>query len=232
MKLVKLLVVLFLTGCVTPETKPEVPTELPPPVEQPPEKCLMVEEVIKRAQGDHLIMPFKMPMAHEAHYLVKSRDRASVSSVTEKIGDHMFRTCALLQGRWKEFYPGLSSDCRELYRGRGATEWTPAEGGGQIGRGVGLLLPSVECEASLGTMYWASGFKPPYDTRFIAINPANGRGFVACMGYEAGPGDKKLGGGLSTEALYYLGAKHAQTPIVFGRAVDQTLPYGPVECAR
>lgn len=210
-----------------PDPKPE---PKPDPKPGKPAKCALIQEFLKRAQGDVLQMPVQMPMAHEAHYLIKNLDPKVVSAQVEAIKPHLQRTCdKLLKGDWKKFFQEIkSSDCREVYASRGSTEWTPPEP--TRGRGSSDYYPSVECEAATGNMYWAKGLAPKKGERFIVQNPENGKAFVLCMGYEAGPGDPAKSGGLSSEGLHYLKAKHGKTKLILGRAVDQTLPYGPVEC--
>lgn len=198
------------------------------------EESIALQYAVKKADGSYergtynLKMPVTKKVAHEAHYLIEGKDPPSVSDMHQSLDAHLKRTCALLHGAWAVGYPGLSADCHEIYSGGGANEWTPAEGGG-VGRGNGARYPSTECEAATGNMYWAKGASPKPGTRFIAKHPTSGKAFVMCFGYEAGPGSPQQSGGLGTEALYYLGGKH-NSVMVLGRAVDQTLPYGPITC--
>lgn len=234
-----------------PNVEPAKPSPLPVPAVPHPTQiganCDVSKEPVHlqysaiggvKQHGDYMQpMPVTKPVAHEAHYVVRGLDSDNLKGMEDQLQPHLDRTCALLHGKWAPYYPGLSAKCSEVYtrsssgKSNGTTQWTPAEGGGAVGHGVGALYPSVECEAATGNQYWASGARPAAGTRYLATNPANGKSFVLCMGYEAGPGEKDHGGGVSTEALYYLVAKHGST-LTLGRAIDQTLPYGPVVCQK
>jgi hypothetical protein len=61
------------------------------------------------------------------------------------------------------------------------------------------------------------------------MNPLTGQAVVAAAGYENGPGDTSRVGGACEEIHHYLGTNHLGT-LTFGQAVDQTLPYGPINC--
>lgn len=222
-------ILLVLTGCVTTPPAPE-----PTPPSGP--NCDMVAEDLLLqynsggAKGTYTqTMPVTKPMAHESHYIVPGLDPEGLTTQTDRIKPHLQRTCdQLLRGKWAKYFPGMSADCHEIYRGGGWSEWTPPE----PTRGHGsAAYPGVECEAATANMYWTSKSAPAKGTRFLAKNPKNGKVFVLCMGYEAGPGDKAFGGGLGSEAMYYLGAAHGSV-LTLARAADQTLPYGPVECGK
>lgn len=246
------LLFLLALSCVSTSPKQPVPQPVEPPkpgepvVVHPPvilpakPDCSLVSEKIllnyAAVEGKKTIiqhytqqMPVTKPIAHEAHYLIKNLDPKVVNSQTDAIAVHLARTCKLLTaGMWAKFYPGVKTDCASIYDSAGGKEWTPPEP--DRGRGSGDYYPSVECEAATGNMFWGPGASPKPGTRFLVKNPKNGKSFVLCMGYEAGPGDKVFAGGIGTEAMKYLGAQHGST-LTLGRAVDQTLAYGPIECA-
>lgn len=106
--------------------------------------------------------------------------------------------------------------------------WAPAgEGGSEFGQGsTGAPLPVIE-EAWYVNMYWRD--RPAKGTRMIVRNPANGRAVVAAAGYETGPGNNSRIGGASEEIHHYLGTSHLDT-LEMGFAVDDSLPFGPIDC--
>ncbi|MBU0549860.1 hypothetical protein KKB55_22745 [Myxococcota bacterium] len=109
-----------------------------------------------------------------------------------------------------------------------AEAWAPAgEGGSEYGQGsTGAKLPLV-AEAWYVNMYWRD--RPAAGTRMIISNPANGRAVVAAAGYETGPGDNSMIGGVTEEIHDHLGTGHRGV-LTLGFALDQDLPYGPIDC--
>ncbi|MEL6179986.1 MAG: hypothetical protein AAFS10_13590, partial [Myxococcota bacterium] len=106
--------------------------------------------------------------------------------------------------------------------------WAPAgEGGSRFGQGsTGQPLP-VEDEAWYVNMHWRD--RPAPGTRMIVFNPHNNRAVVAAAGYETGPGSPTAIGGACEEIHHALGSEHRDT-LLMGFAVDQDLPFGPIEC--
>lgn len=106
--------------------------------------------------------------------------------------------------------------------------WAPeGEGGSRWGQSAySRPLPVVE-EAFYVNMYWSP--RPAPSTRLIVRNPANGRAVVAAGGFETGPGANTAIGGVSEEIHHHLGTNH-RSVLQLGFAVDQTLPFGPIEC--
>ncbi len=106
--------------------------------------------------------------------------------------------------------------------------WAPeGEGGSQWGQSAyGRPLPVIE-EAFYVNMYWSP--RPAASTRLIVRNPANGRAVVAAGGFETGPGSNTAIGGVSEEIHHHLGTNHRST-LQLGFAVDQDLPFGPIDC--
>ena len=162
----------------------------------------------------------------EAHY-VTTHDQITPQTDTDGIQNHLSYSCALLHG----LGINVSSDCHEIYVS-GMNTWTPAEGGGAVGMGARTnYRPGPTEEMFQGNFYYASGQLPAPGTRYIITNPANGRSIVASFGYEVGPSDPKWLGGLTPEASYYLDQyDNENSPLDVGRAVDQTLPFGPIQC--
>ena len=110
----------------------------------------------------------------------------------------------------------------------GAEAWCPAgEGDCQYGQGsTGVAVPAL-AEAWYVCMYWKN--KPTKGTRFLVMNPANGKAVVAAAGYETGPGDGTRLGGAVEEIHEYCGTSHLGT-LMFAELKDQTLPYGVISC--
>jgi hypothetical protein len=105
--------------------------------------------------------------------------------------------------------------------------WAPSPTGGVYARGsTGAPLPPL-AEAWYVNMVWKD--KPAPGQRMILYNPANGRAIVAAAGYETGPRSNEALGGASEEAHHALGVGHLGE-LVMGFALDQSLPYGPVDC--
>lgn len=142
---------------------------------------------------------------------------------TEGIDAHLLRSCTLLK-KWR---PDLTT-CTSVYNASYKKVWTPAESG-KIGQGsVGNLRPSPLEEMFSGNMYWTSTTKPKPGTKFLARSPS-GKRVVFVMGYETGPRDPKLLGGLQPEVHFLLGTD-GSSQIEIGRLKDQSLPLGPVNC--
>lgn len=162
----------------------------------------------------------------ESHYLT-TNDNVVPTSDTDGVQAHLSYSCGLLQVMgWN-----VSSDCHEVYPAFLAT-WTPAEGGGNIGQGArGSYRPAPLEEMFQGNLDYAPGQLPPPATRYIITNPSNGRSIVASFGYEIGPSDPKWLGGLTPEAHYYLDRYNNDTTVLeMGRASNQSLPFGPIQC--
>ena len=115
---------------------------------------------------------------------------------------------------------GFETDRRE--------PWAPAgEGGSMYGQGsTGRPVP-VAAEAWYVNMYWRD--RPAMGTRMIVRNPATGHAVVAAAGFETGPGANDFIGGAAEEIHDDLGTNHGEI-LEFGFAVDQSLPYGPIDC--
>jgi hypothetical protein len=86
-------------------------------------------------------------------------------------------------------------------------------------------LPVLD-EAWYVNMYWRD--RPTRGTRMILRNPANGRAVVASAGWETGPGSNSWVGGATEEVLDWL--QRGSGPLELGFAVDQSLPFGPIDC--
>lgn len=114
------------------------------------------------------------------------------------------------------------------FTGAGTEAWCPAnEGGCEYGQGsTGVAVPAL-AEAWYICMYWKN--KPAKGTRFLVMNPSNGKAVVAAAGYETGPGDGSRLGGAVEEVHDYCGTKHLGT-LMFAELKDQTLPYGQITC--
>ena len=78
-------------------------------------------------------------------------------------------------------------------------------------------------------MYWKGEHKPAKGTRYLVVNPATGKTIVAAAGYETGPGDLSNIGGAVEEIHYLMGTSH-KSVLTFGELIDQSLPYGEIDC--
>jgi hypothetical protein len=63
----------------------------------------------------------------------------------------------------------------------------------------------------------------------LVYNPANGRAVVTAAGYETGPGSSLRIGGACEEVHDHLETSH-RSKLLMAFLVDQTLPFGPIEC--
>ncbi|MGE3669878.1 MAG: hypothetical protein AB7K71_09475 [Polyangiaceae bacterium] len=161
----------------------------------------------------YLRTPATGPVVKEAHLVTVSDDFGGgwPTSFTDQIARHY----------------NLSQAATNYTMTR-SEPWAPAgEGGSQYGQGsTGVPLPVV-AEAWYVNMYWRN--KPAAGTRMIIKNPANGRAVVAAAGYETGPGSNTAIGGVTEEIHNYLGTGH-RDDLQLGFAVNDSLPYGPIQC--
>ncbi len=205
-----------LTSCTSaPQMNPSAPIQH---VETPKGKCALVEETLQ-LQNQKVDLPAVGLFTLESH-LLTDKDPGSVSSITDRIAVHISRSCAELQNF------DSSITCAKAYISKWVNQWTPAEGG-HIGEGSVSKKPSVQEEMWSGNMYWTAATKPKPGTRFIAQYQE--KAVVVIVGYETGPRNPKFLGGLQGEVLFALRATD-ESPITWGRAVDQTLSPGPVVC--
>lgn len=191
--------------------------------------CALVAERIGLRQGT-LDFPRQGLFVTEAHYATReeSFNGSAYPSVDDAgIEDHLQASCDLLHSRYG--FQG-SSTCAEVFRYSYERVWTPAEGGGAVGETATGTKPSREQEMFQGNMMYLAGQRPAPGTRYILTNPGNGRSVVVSFGYEVGPSSSTYLGGLTTEVHWAL-QDTGTTQLRIGRARDQSLPYGPVECA-
>ncbi len=121
-----------------------------------------------------------------------------------------------------------STNCSGCPKGK----WTPPEGG-LMGQGSGSK-PPASTEPWGMNMRWkdATGNKinPPAGTKVIITATKTGKSVVAAAGYEWGPGNTQYIAGAQNEVLHNLDISHGGE-VTIGFAVDQTVPYGPINCA-
>ncbi len=150
--------------------------------------------------------------------------RSFPKSVSENISSHIDRSCKLLAG----LIPGVN--CGEVYSSKWDKEWTPPEHG-KAGQGaLGAVRPSKEEEIWIFNMMWVGNSMPKAGTKFLAT--FNGKSAVVVGGYERGPSSKKFLGGFQKEVLWYLGAQEGSSRVTLSALTDQSLPPGPITCAR
>jgi hypothetical protein len=161
--------------------------------------------------GNHLAMPATGPVVREAHLVTQEEPEPYPSTSTDELSEHY----ALSQSR-----TGFV-----MHR---AEPWAPLEGGDFYGCGIGSpsLFPVLD-EAWYVNMYWTPAARPPRGTRMIVRKPGTSRAVVVSAGFETGPGDLSMIGGVPEETHFYLGGDPTWT---FGIAVDQSLPLGPRVC--
>jgi len=169
--------------------------------------------------GEALPMPATGKVVKEAHLVTVSdqADNGSTSwwpaSSTEFLTQHKARTAQ---------QTGIEYTRTE--------NWAPAgEGGCEYGQGsTGRAVPD-EAEPWYICMYWKGEHKPAKGTRYLVVNPATGKTIVAAAGYETGPGDLSNIGGAVEEIHYLMGTSH-KSVLTFGELIDQSLPYGEIDC--
>lgn len=213
-----------------------VPAPLVEPIK--PDPCAMVQETIKlqeaiRERGKPTRfatydqpMPVLKAIAHESHYLVRGIDPPKVSSVTDRMKEHLARSCGLLRTKYAAFFPALDDKCSQIYKRGGDLQWTPPEP--ITGQGA-RPYTSQECELWTGNMFFTKASFPAPNTKFLLVSAKLKKAVVLCIGQELGPGSRLFAGGASTESLRYLEAGHGSV-LTLGRAVDQKIPFGPIEC--
>lgn len=169
--------------------------------------------------GEKLPMPATGKVVKEAHLVTVSDQTANgstqwwPSSSTEYLAQHKVRTAQ---------QTGIDYARTE--------SWAPAgEGGCEYGQGsTGRAVPD-EAEPWYVCMYWKGEHKPAKGTRYLVINPVTGKAIVAAAGYETGPGDLSNIGGAVEEIHHLMGTNHRGI-LTFGELIDQTLPYGEIDC--
>lgn len=170
-------------------------------------------------------LPTTGRMFGESHLATTSDPSpAQLESVTDRIEAHLMRSAAILRDRF-----GIT-DQSAVYAQRWARQWTPAEGGGLVGQGSISVLAPPDAEMFVFNMMHRRGDVPPPGERWLLCNAAAGRCAVAAAGYEIGPTNQAVLGGVQRELQFVLGATNATPITVHGPLRDQSLPYGPVTC--
>ena len=181
--------------------------------------CGLRQTTIERVNTpSQITLPRAGSVVREAH-MVTTRDQLIngtgwwPSSKDDKLAAHKQRTAEIT---------GISYNRTE--------SWCPAgEGGSLWGQGsTGRAVPE-DAEAWYICMYWRSATRPAPGTRFLVINPSNGKAVVAAAGYETGPGDGARLGGAVEEVHQYCGTTHGSN-LAFAEMIRQDLAYGPINC--
>lgn len=180
--------------------------------------CGIKSGIMKRINTPSQInMPATGPVVKEAH-LVTTVDQAGNTS----------------------WWPSTKTDSLDKHKSRTASNtgivfnrtenWAPAgEGGSKYGQGsTGRAIPE-DAEAWYVCMYWAKETRPAAGTRYLVINPANGKAVVAAAGYETGPGEGTMIGGAVEEVHHHCSTGH-KSILTFAELRNQLLPYGPITC--
>lgn len=122
----------------------------------------------------------------------------------------------------------IAQQCPECNTDPKKSEWTPAEGDGDIGQGSRLALGQVPTahEPWIMNARWTT--LPPAGTKVIITAKKTGKSVVAVAGYETGPGaETNNNAGAQKEVLARLGIGH-KDQVTFGFASDQSLTPGTV----
>lgn len=167
-------------------------------------------------------LPATGRMVGESH-LVTTADRQPAQQ-GERIQTHLERSCRIMMQR----FPDL--DCGRVYNADWIRQWTPAEGGGQLGQGSSGQKPAPEAELYAFNMMWRPGAAPEAGSRWLICNEAGSRCVVAAGGYETGPAEERWLGGVQRELQYFLGADNETPVTVRGPLRNQSVPFGPVDC--
>lgn len=177
-------------------------------------------------------MPVTGKMIVESHYITKQDGLTpgSLTSVTDRISGHLARACEVLSQKF-----GVT-DCKKAHAASYERQWNgqdPKPPGAQLGVGGRWWIdksmpPDSLTEMFTANMYWSSVNLPKYPTKYL-ISTAAGKHVVVNMGYEQGP-PKQWVVGVQPEIRYFLGVQNEAT-VTVGRLKDQSLPYGPIDCA-
>lgn len=185
--------------------------------------CEFEPVTYKLNDGRVVNLPTTGPVIQESHYV--TIEDSMPSTVTDNIQKHLDRSCNLMS----ELFGISTSVCPEIYKLTWQKQWTPAESG-MIGQNARSIKMPIRDEMFLGTMFFSGKSNmPPIGEKWILKNPANGKAVVLAMGYEVGPRSSKLLAGTPIESFYFLSADN-QAVLQLGKAKDQSLQTGPIDC--
>jgi len=192
--------------------------------------CTPEPITIHRVGGSKVRLPKSGQMWGESHYVTREDGPFSSGGYPknkdEKIKRHLNRSLKAYQ----HYDPTATFDSLYGDLPQYQQVWTPSEGG-NIGQGsIGdsqLRLLTTEAEMWFLTMYWKSSSKPAPFTRFLVS--ANGKNVVCNAGFETGPGDTNLLGGVTWEVHKWLGTGNS-SDLKVTLLRDQMAPFGPVVC--
>jgi len=205
----------------------DLPTPVMERVQEQPSSC-QGYPLTMRLRGRTVTLPASGVWTLESH-LATSEDvfpdsRSFPKSVSENISSHLNNSCSLLS----KLVDGV--DCGEVYGTKWDKMWTPPENG-KAGQGaVGGVRPSNEEEMWIFNMMWMGKSMPEPGTKFLASY--NGKNVVVVGGYERGPSSRHFLGGFQKEVLWALGATNDSSKVTLSTLSDQSLPPGPVNCAK
>lgn len=211
--------VVLLAACAHQAASPTTPME-PIPTGTTNADCATVDETLVLS-NQTVRLPATGRFVVESHLATTSDPGTFPTTVTENIDQHLQRACHALS----LIDNSVGPNCSAVYRASYMRQWTPPEGG-KAGQGSVSTRPTALQEMFSGNMYWKGNIPPP-GTRFLACYGV--KCVVVAVGFETGPRDPKLLGGLQPEVFYFLKAND-QSSIRWGRLKNQSLAYGPVEC--
>ena len=229
------IVAALVTGCANPSSAPpRAPTATSPgvAVAAPQPSCAVVPTIVvrkSRGWSDSITLPASGRLVLESHLATTAErfdGRPFPARAVDGIEEHLRQSCALLGGLALD--RPLGPGCAAVYRTRDHRQFTPAEGGGVAGQGAVARTPPPDEEPWIVNMMFARESLPPPGQRWLIS--ANGRSVVAIAGYEIGPSDQRLLGGVQGEVHWYLGTGNSDTVTVHGPLRDQGVRPGPIAC--
>lgn len=200
----------------------------PSPSSSPGAACEIEPTTERLANWGEKSFPAVGRLVVESHLRTKDESYSGKDGfpkkVTEGIDAHLERHAAVLGV--------LGVTPPDVYRHDFEREWTPSENGGVVGQGSEPILPSIEEETFGLNLPWKSGHPSRPPEKWLVINTITGAALVGSMGYESGPtSSPKYLGGMQPAVGFFLRAS-GSTPLRLGKLRDQSLPFGPVRCAR
>lgn len=185
--------------------------------------CGMATGRIPRIGTDDLLpMPATGPVVLEAHLMTAEEHEENVASDMGRFPS----------GWPQSFTDGIEhhyelSEAASGFRAERGEPWAPCcEPSNEFGQGSSARPPAI-AEAWYINMRWRQ--RPDRGERYIVLDPFSGRAVVGAAGYENGPGALDRIGGAAEEIHIFLDTRHLST-MTFGVALDQALPYGPIDC--
>ena len=190
-------------------------------------KCGMVQKVMQRRNDDKpLPMPVVGRVGRESH-LVTTYDQEQHGGSSWWPSDAWdSKSLKIHKDHTIKMY---GEEIISYGNHEGDNKWCGCNSKGQCGHAsYGKALPP-DAEAWDVNMNWKKETKPAPGTRYLALNPKNGKAVVAAAGYETGPGRQVSMGGAVPEIHNYFGTSDGHA-MLFGELKNQDFAYGPIDC--